>query len=210
MIQRRLGQFMWRGETDSSALYLTFDDGPTPDITPWVLDLLAAYEARATFFVVGDQVRKHPELVHRIIDEGHTVGNHTRTHLNGRKTSTYTYLRDFAECQQILREYTGHRPRLFRPPYGRITKAQAQPLLKRDIRIVMMDIITGDFDASRSATQVTRTALRYARPGSILLFHDSRKAWPRLQQALPIVLEALYEAGYEFRALAALSPELER
>ncbi len=201
MIQRRFGQFVWRVDTESKEIFLTFDDGPTPVITDWVLDLLADYDARATFFMVGDQVRKHPELVHRVIDEGHAVGNHTRSHINGRKTSTYSYLRNVAECQQILREYTGHRPRLFRPPYGRITKAQAAPLLKRSIEIVMMDIITGDFDPKRTADQVAQTALTHASPGAILLFHDSVKAWPRLEGALPVVMESLAIQGFMFKAL---------
>ncbi|MDP5169502.1 MAG: polysaccharide deacetylase family protein [Bacteroidia bacterium] len=201
MIQRRFGQYLWRVDTEEKAVYLTFDDGPTPQITDWVLDVLNAYEAKATFFMVGDQVRKHPETAHRVIDEGHTVGNHTRTHLNGKKTPTYQYLRDFAECQQILREYTGHRPKFFRPPYGRITKAQAEPILKRGLEIVMMDIITGDFDASRSEAKVSKVALTYAKPGAIILFHDSEKAWPRLEKALPKVMESLADRGYEFRAL---------
>lgn len=205
LIQRRMGEYLWRVKTDEKIIYLTFDDGPTPDVTPWVLEQLSAYGAKATFFMVGEQVKKFPELAHEVIDAGHGVGNHTRTHVNGKKTSTYAYLREFADCQQILREYTGVRPKLFRPPYGRITKAQAGPLLNRGINIVMMDIITGDFDIKKNAKSVANTALTHANPGSILLFHDSQKAWPRLKEALPIVLESLANEGYLFEVL---TPEI--
>lgn len=201
LIQRRMGEYLWRVKTDEKIIYLTFDDGPTPEVTPWVLRQLAEYNAKATFFMVGEQVRKYPELAHEVIDAGHVVGNHTRSHVNGKKTPTFSYLREFADCQQILREYTGIRPKLFRPPYGRITKAQAGPLLNRGINIVMMDVITGDFDLKKSGQSVANTALAHASPGSILLFHDSQKAWPRLREALPVVLENLANEGYLFDAI---------
>ncbi len=206
MIQRKFGQYIWRVNTNEKVVYLTFDDGPTPEVTDWVLDVLIDYDAKATFFMVGDQVRKYPELAHRVIDEGHSVGNHTRTHVHGKKVSTYHYLREFAECQQILREYTGHRPKHFRPPYGRITKAQAEPMLKRGIEIVMMDVITGDFDKNVSGEKVYRTAMAHAAPGAVILFHDSAKAWPRLEYALPKVMESLAHQGYSFLALQRDAP----
>ncbi len=201
MIQRRMGEYLWKVNTKEQEVYLTFDDGPTPEVTPWVLDQLRNFQAKATFFMVGDQIRKYPELAHQVIDEGHEVGNHTLTHMNGKKTSLYAYLRDYAGCQQVFKEYTGKRPRLFRPPYGRISKAQAEPLLRRGINIVMMDVITGDFDRTRSPNRVAMTALKHASPGSIILFHDSWKAWPRLKEALPVVLESLANEGYRFKRL---------
>lgn len=209
MIQRKMSQYLWRVSTDEKDVFLTFDDGPTPEITSWVLDQLAQYNALATFFMVGDQVKKHPDIAHQVIDAGHEVGNHTRTHVNGKKISTYSYLREFTECQQILREYTGTTPALFRPPYGRITKAQATPILNRGIEIVMMDIITGDFDVKRNARQVAETALTHADKGSVILFHDSVKAWPRLQAALPLVLESLANEGFRFRKIEQEEPAVE-
>lgn len=207
MIQRRMSQYLWSVPTDEKTVFLTFDDGPTPEITSWVLDQLAEYDALATFFMVGDQVKKHPEIAHQVIDAGHEIGNHTRTHVNGKKTSTFSYLREFAECQQILREYTGTTPSLFRPPYGRITKAQATPILNKGIDIVMMSIITGDFDEKRSARQVATTALTHADKGSVLLFHDSVKAWPRLKGALPVVLESLANEGFRFKKIEQEEPQ---
>lgn len=207
MIQRKMSQYLWRVPTDEKTVFLTFDDGPTPEITSWVLDQLAQYNALATFFMVGDQVKRYPDIAHQVIDAGHEIGNHTRTHVNGKKTSTYSYLREFAECQQILREYTGTTPRLFRPPYGRITKAQAAPILNQGIDIVMMDIVTGDFDLKRNARQVAETALTHADKGSVLLFHDSVKAWPRLQEALPVVLESLANEGFRFRKIEPEEPD---
>lgn len=209
MIQRKMSQYLWSVSTDEKTVFLTFDDGPTPEITSWVLDQLAQYQALATFFMVGDQVKKHPEIAHQVIDAGHQVGNHTRTHINGKKTSTYSYLREFADCQQILTEYTGITPTLFRPPYGRITKAQAEPILNRGIEIVMMDIITGDFDLKRSGRQVAETALTHADKGSVILFHDSVKAWPRLKTALPVVLESLANEGFSFGKIEQEEPEAE-
>lgn len=198
IIQRKMSEYLWHVPTKEKTVFLTFDDGPTPEVTPWVLEQLESYDALATFFMVGEQVKRYPEIAHRVIDAGHQIGNHTRTHVNGKKTPTYSYLREFADCQQILREYTGKIPTLFRPPYGRITKAQAEPILGRGIEIVMMDVITGDFDESRNGRQVAETALSHAEKGSVLLFHDSVKAWPRLEQALPVVLEALSNEGFSF------------
>lgn len=209
MIQRKMSDYLWRVPTDEKTVFLTFDDGPTPEVTSWVLDQLAEYNALATFFMVGEQVKKHPEIAHQVIDAGHQIGNHTRTHVNGKKTSTYSYLREFADCQQILKEYTGETPVLFRPPYGRITKAQAAPILIRGIDIVMMDIITGDFDVKKNGRQVAEAALTYADKGSVLLFHDSVKAWPRLEKALPVVLQSLANEGYSFGKIEQEELEIE-
>lgn len=209
ILQRKMSEYLWRVPTEEKTVFLTFDDGPTPEITSWVLDQLAEYHALATFFMVGEQVKKHPEIAHKVIDAGHEIGNHTRTHVNGKKTSTYSYLREFAACQQILKEYTGTTPSLFRPPYGRITKAQATPILNRGIEIVMMDIITGDFDLKKNGRQVAEAALTHTEKGSVLLFHDSVKAWPRLKTALPVVLESLANEGFSFRKIEQEDPEIE-
>lgn len=178
-------------------LYLTFDDGPFPDITPWVLDQLAQYEAKATFFWVGEQVTRHPEIAHKVLDAGHAVGNHTHTHPDGRKTSTYSYLRDVLRGQQAIEEYTGYQARLFRPPHGRLTKAQREGIAQRH-EIVMMDVISGDFDLGLSGATCADTVMKHARPGSIILLHDSEKAWPRLKTALPRIMEHFAKKGYSF------------
>ena len=200
LLQKRLPEVQWRVATQEANLYLTFDDGPNPEITPWVLDQLAKYEAKATFFCIGKQVRQHVGLVHQILDQGHAIGNHTEHHLNGWRTGHKTYLKDILLAQQTIQEYTGRLPRLYRPPYGRMSLPQIHDV-RQSHHIVMMDVISGDFDTSRSGADCAHTVIRFARPGSIILFHDSPKAWPRLEVALPEVLEHFAEAGFRFQAI---------
>lgn len=210
-LQRLYPGYTWRLPAEGSrpTLYLTFDDGPTPDITNWVLGQLAAYEAQATFFWVGDQVRKYPELAHQVLDAGHAVGNHTQRHLNGGETSTKRYLRDVLQAQRTILEYTGHTSRLFRPPYGRLQKDQRNAL-RQQYEIVMMDVISGDFDLNRTGADCARTVIRKARPGSIVLLHDSLKAWPRIKEALPRILEHFAARDFVFAAHpdAVAAPEV--
>jgi peptidoglycan-N-acetylglucosamine deacetylase len=200
ILQRYLGKYRWRYSSSEPVLYLTFDDGPTPDITEWVMDQLATYRAKATFFLVGNNVAQHPELVHELIDNGHAIGNHTQNHRDGYKTSLRAYLRDFLRCQQTIFEYTGHQARLFRPPYGRLTQTKAR-YIARTHEIVMMDVIAGDFDADLSPEDCIQHVLRHAAPGSIILLHDSVKAWPRLAKALPAILSHFSELGFRFEAI---------
>ena len=196
-LQRRFPRYTWRGPAAGRVLYLTFDDGPVPEATPWVLDTLRAYGARGTFFCVGDNVRKYPELFRRLRDEGHAVGNHTAHHLDGWKTSKRTYLADVEACAARVPG------RLFRPPYGRLRPGQARAL-HRDYRVVMWDVLSGDFDRRLDGVACATNVTRHARPGSIVVFHDSRKARPRLTEALPRVLDHFAARGYRF---AVLSPE---
>ncbi|MDX2283529.1 MAG: polysaccharide deacetylase family protein [Bacteroidia bacterium] len=199
-VRRLFPDFLWKTDEAGEVLYLTFDDGPTPGITPWVLDQLDQYDAKATFFLVGRHVTAHPEIVHDILDQGHSIGNHTHSHLNGWKTEHKSYLRDFLRARQAIAEYTGHRTRLFRPPYGRITRAAAE-VISRTHRIVMMDVIAGDFDARLKPETVLNHVLLNAGPGSIVLLHDSEKAFPRLREALPRILDHYAGLGYRFAAL---------
>lgn len=185
---------LWRMPTTRKVLYLTFDDGPIPEVTPWVLDQLRAYNARGTFFVVGDNAQRHPTLLARIRTEGHAVGNHTWHHLKGTRSAHSTYLRDVLRAQVL----TG--TRLFRPPYGRMTRSQVKALAPR-FDIVMWDVLSADFDTTVSPEQCLRNTISNARPGSIIVFHDSLKAEARLRHALPHALAHFAQAGYTFEAL---------
>jgi peptidoglycan/xylan/chitin deacetylase (PgdA/CDA1 family) len=184
----------WNLPANERVLYLTFDDGPVPEVTPWVLDQLAAYRARATFFVVGANVQRHPELLARVRSEGHAVGNHTWQHLNGAHTDLRSYLEDVERTQRLTG--TG----LFRPPYGRMTNEQAAALRDR-FDLVMWDVLSADFDPRANEKTCARNVIRHARPGSIVVFHDSIKAQERLRGSLPRVLEHFAARGYTFNAL---------
>jgi peptidoglycan-N-acetylglucosamine deacetylase len=184
----------WRLPTDEKILYLTFDDGPIPQVTPWVLETLRTYAAKATFFCVGDNVQKHPELFQQVLAEGHSVGNHTFNHLNGWKTDTNNYLENVAQCSRVLES------KLFRPPYGRL-KPQQMRALKKDFRIVMWDVLSGDFSQKMAPAHCLQQVRRHARPGSIVVLHDSLKAERNLRWVLPRVLEGFGEMGYRFEGL---------
>lgn len=176
---------------ESPEVYLTFDDGPIPSVTPWVLDVLDRYEIKATFFMVGDNVRKYPELLEEVLRRGHSVGNHTFHHLQGAKIDTASYLQDIAEADRILGT------RLFRPPHGWLRRKQAKALGKR-YKIIMYDLVTRDYSRHLNAEMVVENVKKYARPGSIIVFHDSLKSWPRLQKALPEAIDWLIANGYRF------------
>lgn len=175
---------IWNGRNalSKNSIYLTFDDGPHPQITPQVLALLRKYDAKATFFCVGENAARFPEIVAQIRAEGHTLGNHTHNHLNGWKTPTRTYVSNALEAAESLP--TGW----FRPPYGRIRAAQAHYLQKAGFRVVMWDVLSCDFDRQYNARDCARFVIRHARPGSIVVFHDSAKAAPRCLPALETVL----------------------
>lgn len=192
--------YLWRYNTAEKVVYLTFDDGPTPDVTDWVLDVLSLYGAAATFFLIGKNVEKHPKLAHRIIDAGHVIGNHSYSHANGWKVKTKSYVRDVLRGKQIIQEYTGVQTQLFRPPYGRISQRQAG-LIRRNDQIVMMDVLSGDFDTELTGESCFRNVTRHTKPGSIIVFHDSKKAQSRLEYSLPKTLEFLKENGYRFKSL---------
>lgn len=172
-------------------VFLTFDDGPIPEVTPWVLDLLAREEVKATFFLVGDNVRRHPELLERIKAEGHSWGNHTMHHLRGRITTRRRYLRDVNEAHELIDSP------LFRPPHGLLRWGQSR-VIRRHFNLVMYDLVTRDYSRKLSPDRVMDNVRRYARNGSIIVFHDSLKAEPNLRQVLPEAIRHLREQGYEF------------
>lgn len=175
-------------------VYLTFDDGPVPEVTPWVLDTLDRYGVKATFFMVGDNVRRYPELFELVKSRGHSYGNHTMHHVQGIKSSRRRYLRDITEADKFIDSP------LFRPPHGLLWGGQARAI-KRHYNLVMYDIITRDYNAKLSPRQVLDNVKRYTRNGSIIVFHDSLKAQKNMQWVLPRAIEWLKEQGYEFDTL---------
>ncbi|MDB4286286.1 polysaccharide deacetylase family protein [bacterium] len=200
LIHRLYPKFLWREKTDTKVIYLTFDDGPTPEITDWVMGQLANYNAKATFFVIGKNVRDYPEITTRIIEQGHTLGNHTQHHVNGKKVSLNAYLDDFFEAKKTLTAVTGQPTDLFRPPYGKISRKQAKAIMETH-KVVMMDVLAGDFDPDLSPESCLQNVLGHARKGSVICLHDSKKAFPRLEFVLPRVLAHYHEKGFRFEAI---------
>ncbi len=190
-IQKLFPNFTWRIPTEEKIIHLTFDDGPIPEVTPWVLDQLAQHNASATFFCVGENVRKHPDVLNMVRKAGHAIGNHTYHHLNGWLTDNVQYFLNVRRCAQALRSS------LFRPPYGRLKPRQGE-FLQRHYRIVMWDVLSGDFDPEISAEQCLDNVLNNARKGSIVVFHDSLKSWEKLQFVLPKVLAHFAAQGFRF------------
>ncbi len=195
LIQNFFPNFIWQVPTKEKVLFLTFDDGPIPEVTPWVLDELAKFKAKATFFCVGNNVRQHSDIFNRILVEGHSVGNHTYNHLNGWQTENLPYFHDIRNCAHVVHSS------LFRPPFGRLKPAQIQ-FLQRHYRIIMWDVLSGDFDQEITKEQVLRNVTDHAQEGSIIVFHDSLKAKRNLNFALPKVLEHFSNLGYKFECLS--------
>lgn len=198
VIQNLFPNFHWRVATDEPVLYLTFDDGPIPNVTPWVLEQLEAFNAKATFFCVGENVRKHPQLLEQVLDAGHTVGNHTMHHLDGWTSENLPYFHDIRHASKLVNSS------LFRPPFGRLKPRQAQ-FLQRHYDIVMWDVLSGDFDPHLKPEECVKNVINNASNGSIVVFHDSLKAQGKLEYALPRVLKYFAERGYRF---GKLTPEL--
>lgn len=194
---------------DERVVYLTFDDGPIPEATPWVLDTLDSCRVKATFFMVGDNARRYPELVREVLRRGHRIGNHTMHHLQGVKVTTRSYLLDVAEAQRYIsggrRVESGEviedrEMPLFRPPHGWLRPCQARAL-RRSYRIVMYDLVSRDYSRRQDAGQVLANVKRYARPGAIIVFHDSLKSIGKLHAILPEAIHWLRSEGYDFRLL---------
>lgn len=188
---------LWRMPAAGKKVYLTFDDGPHPTITPFVLEQLALYQAPAVFFCIGDNVQRYPLTYQLIRERGHKTGNHTQHHVNGWHTTTEKYIGEIREAAACIDS------NYFRPPYGRITKAQLRTLKAGlpALQVIMWDVLSGDFDQSIDADQCISNVMRHVRAGSIIVFHDSEKAFPRLEKALPEILKKLKEAGFEFALL---------
>ncbi len=195
IIQNLFPNFTWKIPSHEKVLYLTFDDGPIPEVTPWVLEQLAAYQAKATFFCVGDNVKKHLDVFQKVVGGGHSIGSHTFNHLSGWASENIPYFHNVRHCARLVDS------NLFRPPYGRLKPKQSQ-FLQRHYRIVMWDVLSGDFDNKINKEQCLGNVIKHAGKGSIVVFHDSIKAWEKLQFVLPKVLKYFSEKGFRFEALA--------
>lgn len=194
ILSRLYPKSIWRKESTKAELYLTFDDGPIPELTPWVLDVLKQYNIKATFFCVGQNISKNPEIFDRILKEGHQVGNHTYNHLKGWKSSNEKYIDNVKKCQELTNT------NLFRPPYGRITKKQFK-LLSIDYDVVFWDVLTHDYDQRLKPEKCFKNAVKYTRNGSVIVFHDNIKAEKNLKYTLPLYIEYFLKLNYKFATL---------
>ena len=194
LIRKLLPGSIWRMPDSGKTVYLTFDDGPTPGVTEHVLNMLAEVGAKSTFFCIGNCVEKHPELFDQLLADGHAVGNHTYSHKNGWKVSLNNYLEDVEKCNQIFKS------KLFRPPYGKLSPRQFIHL-RKSYTIVMWDVLSMDYDAHLSSETCLENVLHHVRNGSVITFHDSVKAWPRLKEILPQILQELSNQGFTFSVI---------
>lgn len=206
LLQKVYPNRLWKKQEKTKRIYLTFDDGPVPEITPFILDLLKKYNSKATFFVVGDNVLKYPEIFRRIIAEGHTVGNHSFCHLNGWKTSAKDYFLDTQKAQIVLEKFLPEYPesgkkKLFRPPYGRLTGKQEKMLLPENYQIIMWDVLSLDYKKTLSGEKCFQNVIKNAGPGSIIVCHDSLKAEENIKFILPKLLEYYHQRDYLLESL---------
>jgi peptidoglycan/xylan/chitin deacetylase (PgdA/CDA1 family) len=190
-------RYVWHIPIKEKKIFLTFDDGPIPDVTEFVMEELVKYDAKATFFCIGDNVRKHPDIFAQLLDRGHSVGNHTFNHMNGWKTEDETYMENIHLCDRQLMLETN----LFRPPYGRMKSSQIK-LIPDHRKIIMWDVLSGDFSPHITPEVCLKKTIKYTRPGSIVLFHDSVKASKNMQYTLPRFLEHFSEKGFSFEILS--------
>ena len=204
--------YVWDIPTDDKIIYLTFDDGPTPEITNWVLSTLKTFNAKATFFCIGKNIETHPDIFQDILKDGHAVGNHTYNHIKGWKTSTEDYVANVLKAEQVMTsEFRVQSSKinnqqstitnLFRPPYGQIMPKQGKELMKLGYKIIMWDIISFDWDKTVSKETCLKNVITKSTNGSIIVFHDSVKASKNMQYALPKVMEYYNERGFSFKAL---------
>lgn len=199
-IQRIFPNYIWRIKTNDKKVFLTFDDGPTPEITEWVLAELNKYNAKATFFCIGENIKKYPEIFQKLISENHSIGNHTFNHLNGWKINAVQYHENVKLCQSEIEKH-GFLTNLFRPPYGKISLSQAKNLIKKKYKIIMWDIISYDFDKTITKEKCLENVLKNIESGSIIVFHDSKKAWQHLEFVLPKTLAFLEKEEYTFEKI---------
>nr|WP_036827596.1 polysaccharide deacetylase family protein [Polaribacter sp. Hel1_85] len=207
---RIFSKYTWRFSSKKKEIFLTFDDGPTPEITEFVLSELKKNNAKATFFCIGKNMKNHPEIFSKIISDGHSIGNHTQNHLKGWKSDNTKYIENVLECENVISseveksqnsKLKNQNLKLFRPPYGKIKKAQAKELLKNDYKIIMWDVLSADFDTTISGEKCLQNVLKNTKEGSIIVFHDSVKAAERMKYALPNVLKEFSEKGFVFKAI---------
>lgn len=195
-----LPEALWRVDTQEKDIYLSFDDGPIPELTPKVLEILAEYEAKATFFCVGDNVRKHPAIFKAVVEGGHAVGNHSYHHVNGWKTSFAQYLEEVKSCSEVMAAQ-GQQSVYYRPPYGKMTLKQWKAVKDLGLKVVMWDVLTADYDQSFAKEACLEVAKTKTTKGSIVVFHDNLKATENMLFALPKMLAYFHTLGYHFKKL---------
>lgn len=197
LLKKLYPNFIWDAPRTPRCIYLTFDDGPIPIVTPFVLNILKHYDAKATFFCIGDNVRKHPGIFEQVKNDGHAIGNHTYNHLKGWDTEDRVYLDNFVQTDKLLDT------KLFRPPYGRMRKSQLKLLqqAKPGLQAIMWNVLSADFDVNITPEKCLDNVIKHTKDGDIVLFHDSLKARERMEYALPRALEIWSGKGYEFKAM---------
>ncbi|WP_452598459.1 polysaccharide deacetylase family protein [Pontimicrobium sp. MEBiC01747] len=205
-IKRIFPNYVWDFSSKDKILYLTFDDGPTPEITNWTLNTLKQYNAKATFFCIGNNIEKHSDIFNTIVEQGHHVGNHTHNHLKGWRTSKKNYISNVEQAQEIINTSIIDNKRLpksnlFRPPFGKIKNSQAKALIKRGYKIIMWSVISIDWDKKLPKEQCLKNVIKHTTNGNIIVFHDSIKAAKNMTYALPEVLEHFSNKGYIFKAI---------
>ena len=197
--------YVWNLSSTEKTIYLTFDDGPTPEITDWTLITLKKFDAQATFFCIGDNIKKYPDIFKNIVNDGHVIGNHTQNHIKGWKAKTKDYLKNIEEAQNIIdekiQESEVRSQNLFRPPYGQITPKQGRNLIALGYKIVMWDLLSFDWDKSTTEAKCLENVISKAKSGSVIVFHDSLKASKNMTYALPKVLEHFSNQNYNFKAI---------
>ena len=191
-IQALFPSLVWRKETLDNEIWLTFDDGPTPEVTPWILSVLKKENVKATFFLVGQQIEEFPELVGAIIKEGHTIANHSYSHKNGWLTNKEKYLEDIENCQELMPNN-----KLFRPPYGKITKTQIA-VLKEKYKIILWDVLSYDFKQNTSPKKVQENIIQNTTSGSIIVMHNNLMSFKNLEPILEKTIQQLKTKGYNF------------
>jgi peptidoglycan-N-acetylglucosamine deacetylase len=195
-IKKLFSNYIWELPNNDNKVYLTFDDGPIPEITEWTLSELKKYNAKATFFCIGDNIKKHPNIATKIISDGHCIGNHTFNHLNGWKTKTIDYIENVKLYEKEHSKLKTENGTLFRPPYGKIKRSQSKRIRELGYKIIMWDVLSEDFDATVSPEKCLENVLKNVQSGSIIVFHDSIKAHKNLEYALPRTLKFLKEKGF--------------
>lgn len=194
-IRKYFSKYLWKKQTDLPEIYLTFDDGPHPEVTEWIIDTLKEYDVKATFFCLGKNVEKHPSTYQRLQDEGHRVALHGYNHLNGWKTNYTDYIKDFEQSESSIKSD------LFRPPYGKIKKKQAKYIMNKGYQIVMWDIIAGDWKQDWPSDRILRNIISNVEEGSIIVLHDSEKAFQHVQYVVPKMIEELKAKNYQFKTI---------
>lgn len=206
LVKKLYPNYIWSFTTNTKEIYLTFDDGPIPEVTEFVLAELKKYDAKATFFCIGENVQKHPDIFVKIVSEKHHIGNHTFNHLHAQKVSKATYIANVLEAEKTIHAHSKqitNTEKLFRPPYGIIKTSYAKELREKGYTIVMWDVISADFDPRVSPEKCLRNVQQNTRKGSVVVFHDSIKAKQNLYYTLPKVIEAYAREGYSFKGLGA-------